>query len=547
MAVRDPQKTKQNLHSITEPEPSDVHRSGSFSNPDNTGRSERGLEKSASDTSLSELLAKAKHSPGKKERPDCPPSYKEALHRKALIQAGNLSEEEVERQAQNSRRAKELYEKSMRQYEQTANDSADSVSRDPPSYEEHQQRQHQRNGNKRSNSQPMKSTQSPKMSRRSKSNSPDVLQARLRQEQERDRMSEESSSSSCESSSDRSSPISSFHRSSPARVRSHTSEGLTRHHKQTASKTDSDLKQTSSSRENRKSPARHKSASPHRRRHRDREHSCSDPKLDRTFVSQLQNDHNVNRTNLFRSKSDSSEHLHKIEKFRDFITDDISVSEKENRKPVDVQKLLGWSIRRTESDSRPSHRVNSSGIRSVRNRDWHKELAEHYSKEKDRPMPEQRVHQPVVRGPLYVTKGQQQDSNGEGDKPRRRWQPPVHPTKDLIWKQENKPARPAASSQSNSSTSASNKTAPTNNTQRRHSLPNFKQNLAVADHRGLPQNQGVPQSRGIPAQCQEVVPPMPHFEPEREPEPEVAGISWSVAKLRNLYDKPKPQTSGAYV
>ncbi|KAK2156118.1 hypothetical protein LSH36_221g02021 [Paralvinella palmiformis] len=199
---------------------------------------------------------------------------------------------------------------------------------------------------------------------------------------------------------------------------------------------------------------RRRSASRSRERRFDQRNS--DPKLSSTKSAQI--------TNLNRSKSDSQEHIDKVNRFKAFR------AYENNKENISLEELRADSViseYRCRAEQRPSNEYtrppreessrrrnvqnscvlrttsdkhqNSDSISasrrlsipsSVRNRDWHKELASQYTETFFQPEKLEEAPNKVIRFGYLNSKEQCPTS---AEKTRPRWTPPIHPTKDLIY------------------------------------------------------------------------------------------------------------------
>jgi hypothetical protein len=96
------------------------------------------VEKSSSDTNVLDQFHKSSGAVGRRDcvqkRPDRPPSYQEAIHRKVLLKSGNgttqavtYTEKDIVEQSANSANARKLYEESLKKYNQTIEGSSSSA------------------------------------------------------------------------------------------------------------------------------------------------------------------------------------------------------------------------------------------------------------------------------------------------------------------------------------------------------------------------------------------------------------------------------------
>ena len=126
---------------------------------------------------------------------------------------------------------------------------------------------------------------------------------------------------------------------------------------------------------------------------------------------------------ILRSKSDSSEHFHSVLKFRhapppQSSSDEDSYSTKAPTPPPAMKENTNPQLRQSRR----------SGIRSMRSKRWHQEMAEQYSQPcyqcpdpEDLPPTQPKYSYAVISSPPP-----------EEGNCKRRWVPPVHPTKHLL-------------------------------------------------------------------------------------------------------------------
>ena len=279
-----------------------------------------------------------------------------------------------------------------------------------------------------------------------------------------------------------------------------------------------------------------------------RAHRNSDTKL------QDKAQKNKNNVNLSRSKSDSSEHLHKI-KFKDMKSmENTAISQTIKSRPkseiISPGKGLpdcGWTSKK--------------GIASMRNKDWHKDLAEKYSQVFYEPT------KPTVETHYaYVKPTAQQNTSNDEPKSARRWKPPVHPSKDLVVVSQNKVPR----DESMRSKTTNNKRYMSQTQQRQHNdnrnvMPHNAQHVLKTTSKpdespAKPTPKHTPVEYVQPIQQAAYVEAVPvkqstHIQavssasvdeassPAEEEEP---AINWSVSELRSIYDKSANKRSSAH-
>ena len=294
------------------------------------------------------------------------------------------------------------------------------------------------------------------------------------------------------------------------------------------------------------------------------------------------------KANLSRSKSDSSEHLNKLSNVKQTYssstdTDDDrpvvlrtrrmgkslskerlnhdtasprSASKSSERpKSVDYGRMLKQlqeqepSLDAGDSGSEPAIRTRRKSW-TVKNRDWHKELAEQYTGGKAAPSSagrEKRHTQPIFTyrgGSVPQGQSESHDADTEdSEKPRRRWVPPVHPSKDLIMcngtadgsKQQQQQRAKESSAAAHVHRSASHATAlkPKSNYVPTHVLLEAQQQAEVRDG-----------EHAFSAHLQYRHSDSPPTSPSDHDDSDVdiddgRKLSWSVSKLRGLYDASK--------
>ena len=404
-------------------------------------------------------------------RPQRPPSYQEAMNRKSLLKSGApvyyVSEADIVQQSVNSARARELYEKSMQQYmEQDVPKKQQYMEQDVPK------------------KQPTRVVLRQTYTQIDADNNDTDFKEHSSQGNnyynENKHKQEFMNTFTCNKSLD------SLHR-----FNSISSSGSN----------NSDVHSRKNSFNHQHTHHRHQRENRVRRDRRG--HRNSDTKL------QDKAQKNRNNVNLSRSKSDSSEHINKI-KFNE-------LKAMENKGLLEIQNRPKYDIISTEKNLSDLW-GNRKGIASVRNRDWHKDLAEKYSHV---------FYEPTVSLAetqyAYVKSTKQQ--NVDGTETKRRWKPPVHPTKDLVVLSENKNSR------------AKN----TNNkrfmSQQRQASDNQKSSVVKPEVCYIEQCSTV---RQMPRQTS-MLPSKSVSTTACDAPEELDNINWSVSELRSLYDKAPRQ------
>ena len=515
-------------------------------------RQVRSVEKSASDSSILDTyqpgqeasVRKVSDSAVERRRPEKPPSYQEAIKRKSLIQSGALTyqatETELLQQRQNNMRARQLYEESMRRYQEENRDSPT-----PSSSGSHSE---EKAASFSSSSQEAEEqiyetmTYSPeKCVETALQSQPPPQEAHRHHTAEEPQRRKDSSCSrngSMERRHSEQQPPApqqeqivhidnrDLHSTSSSR-RAAQSNGVTNtvHRKQYSQSQDAPQSKTDSrestpvrrhhsheriSRENRNNNQNERPKSRSKSREKRHGHRSSDTRLEN---SRSKEDRELSRlrSNLIRSKSDSQEHLNKIAKFKELKPLDNNIIEKCKRAKIE--------------DFHPALDMAGEGsprrIQSVKHKDWHRELAEKYNQVFYQPedVPQ---NKPVQYAYIKSTK---QEAN-ENERPKRRWTPPIHPSKDLIIKNEgevrtrkNTPPRTIVKSE--------------NDFRNGQQYENARKNNSVAEKENRP---AVPE----PAPSN----PPRHMDTEQEKDFTMGdpnSISWSVARLRNLYDDGKSE------
>ncbi len=160
----------------------------------------------------------------------------------------------------------------------------------------------------------------------------------------------------------------------------------------------------------------------HGRRHKPRDQRLSDTRLENKTKNEL---NRQGRSGLSRSKSDSSEHLNKLGRFKELQALDSNIIEQYRKSMLNAEN-------EALKDSQQQLAARKPVNQSVRHRDWHKVLAEQYSDMFYTPPVETNNNNKVIYA--YASKQPVGNDNQKQDAERtkKRWQPPVHPTKDLI-------------------------------------------------------------------------------------------------------------------
>lgn len=473
-----------------------------------------GVERSASDSSLCERM----ETESTWQRPKNPPSYQEAIQRKAC--RVSVSPQEIESQRHKNALAKKLYEESLKKLQENAIPRRASkeclatprqAAGSPPCYETACQRAEQIREQKRERT-------PPKYVKRDSNSSPAAELVRKNSDQ----------------------------------IKANSS--LPGSRETTPTRSDSSREGSM----NRK----------HRRRSKDRRigHRNSDSKLSSPIKLNKQSEQNLNR-----SKSDSSEHLHRIHKFKGMVVNDnkenieakvqpekldhltcgrgstperkLEKTTKENenmrrQKLTKSQENISFNVLTdslTDSDSaeKPEHRKSVSLTRSIKNRNWHKDLAEQYSDSHF--VPSENVPKYSYAAPKESSRTLENEAT-----PRRRWAPIVHPTKDLVITY---------------SPSASNRSSASIRRVQSHGTGDMQHRRPVNEDKPKPQTVAPPHPSESPAPSpakDNLVKPMEQVvQAEEEPS---TSLGWSVSQLRSLYAgakgpsdakdnfQPKPQS-----
>ena len=528
-------------------------------------RQMRSVEKSASDSRVTECFQPQRvhsvHNDRQKfshaqlaverRRPDKPPSYQEAIQRKSLLQNGSLyqaSEKELMEQRQNSDRARQLYQESMRKYMEEQPNKADlslpevdqtdhkaQTPNEEPVYET-MSLAHETQVAQMAHPQEVKKSPTQEC----KHTPTSIVSAN----QSHDQAQSQDYRQSHDQSNNGQPPKSHIHNNRNLNGHGHerTSQKSVHNNNnsekrvsesgqdciQKPQKRDSESREStpvrknsherSSSKDNRANNNQNTERPKSRSKSREKRHGhrSSDTRLEN---SRSHEDREFRRSNLIRSKSDSHEHLNKIGKFKELKPLDNNIIEQYKR------AKLEWNLSQDGmSNEEPKRR-----IQSVKHRDWHRELAEQYN---------QIFYQPTTgqqKSPQYAyVKSTKQEAN-ENERPKRRWTPPVHPSKDLVIKNEgenrvrkNTPPRTVVKSENdfrNGQQYENSRKTASSEKENRPAPSDFVQMRAEVSH-------GVKGDE--PENTQE------DFALAKSKE-----LSWSVAHLRNLYDENKNETDGS--
>ena len=287
------------------------------------------------------------------------------------------------------------------------------------------------------------------------------------------------------------------------------------------------------------------------------------------------------KSNLSRSKSDSSEHLNKLSNIKQTYssstdTDDDrpvvfrhrripkSLSKErlaqdtssprglsksaERPKSVDYSRLLkdladqGLDIVDDNKKDKSERQRRKSW--TVKNRDWHKELADKYTGPAKIPANHEhnRHTQPIFayRGTVPQMSSESQDTQvEEGEKPKRRWVKPVHPSKDLILNNGEEPRRGSKDYSLNHVHRSSSHAASLNNKKNNYTpthvlleQQNNQQNNTDNAHLVQFNNTQCRNSDSPPSSTSEREDSDADFDSSGR-------LTWSVSKLRGLYDASK--------
>jgi hypothetical protein len=458
---------------------------------------QKAIERSASDTRIFEhtqqqLSPVSGNGQGLNDwkRPDKPPSYQEAIHRKSLLKSGmpiyNISEKDIIEQKANGARARQLYEESMKRYMEgetsesensdiTVNSTCKSVvscSKSPPPYQRPLESKIEQS---RKVSPPSSARQSPEK----------------HSDCENVSINKHKGTNCADNSSDKSLRTSVQRSDSGSKSPSGDREARS-------------LKVHDQPRSRSEGHSHKREKTPSRSRDRSRGHRLSDTRLENSRNRERQ----TRATNLCRSKSDSSEHINKIGRFKEL-------------KPLDGNVGDKYSKARSRSESSPAlddlpNRQRRRSVNSVKHRDWHKDLAEQYSKVFYQPSKEEKPAPPAIQY-SYVRANQE---TGESDKGKRRWMPPVHPSKDLVVSGSHNGHSVKDQRRKNVVTRSSSKPELA-----QHEVQSDSQRSDTSDKENRP-------SREKPTE------EVPSRTTDTEPPEEEVMFTVSVKTLRNLWDNP---------
>ena len=375
--------------------------------------------------------------------------------------------------------------------------------------------------------------------------------------------------------------------SAPEYIRPHSSptkEAKPANKKDSGKGSGSNQTQTPTSVNSSKDSDKHKKA----QRTRRHGHRFSDTRLENARAEKAR------VTKVARSKSDSSEHINKLAKFQQYSAAAVESTDSEDEWPVVMRtKRISKSVERSPSKEKltavDSHheRVSKSAervvpavlhsktevvsrsksvgkqpaaldsssdspsepmqhrprIQSLRHRDWHKELSETYSKVFYQPEEAPRAQFAYVRS---TPREEPPSSEAEPARARRRsWVPPVHPTKDLVVV-SNPPTN------YNKDYTLRSKSSPPKSVvieeKKSVSLPSSPIKQPSSSSKPHPSSQSH-QHKSTPTQPSRPTPSQSSSDrPVSDSDSEggftcaePTGISWSVAKLRNLYDEQQQQ------
>ena len=288
---------------------------------------------------------------------------------------------------------------------------------------------------------------------------------------------------------------------------------------------------------------------------------------------------------LSRSKSDSCEHLNKLSNLKSNYssstdTDDErptsaplrsrrvakSVSKEklapsvERPKSVDYSRLLEQVHERSVEAG--DDVINSVGNRArrkswtVKNRDWHKELADQYtgklptSSTSGEPQRSKTVandvHSHHHTKPAFAYRNHSTVTSSAVEEERarsRRWEPPVHPTKDLILYDSDGNAIETTSSSDNlSPRGGATSGFPAAGAQRQVQTDFTPTHVRIAEEEKRRMSQGTSSSyRNSDSPPSS---PSEHDDSDIDFERSGGALSWSVSKLKSLYDNSKEAVSG---
>ena len=430
----------------------------------------RSVEKSASDTSVVDQFENNARRHGWK-RPSKPPTYQEAIQRKSLLKSGlplyQVSQQDVKQQREKSSKAAQLYQDSMKRYQLQADDPSDDrrneghvtyekevevtpqpqpqlacqnempFKRPPPPTRQidHPKRNTREDDVKRQS----QSADVEKYSRREITPPSDDQKSRRQHYTagEEDRHRTELQRHSYISQHSGTEQIYSARgqreqgRNSDPRSKSVNDRIRRDHSNVLGSENESDrnfhIDEYKIKREHH--TTRQQTPPYQQNNNKEKQHRRSKPRDQRLSDTRLENNktkefHRQHKSGLTRSKSDSSEHLNKIGRFKELQALDSNIIEHYRK-----SKLNAENEALKDSEGFFVGRSRRRSVNSVRNRDWHKDLAEQYSDMFYMP-PQEPNNNKVIYS--YAGRQQVNNENQEEERPKKRWQPPVHPSKDLV-------------------------------------------------------------------------------------------------------------------
>ncbi len=430
----------------------------------------RSVEKSASDTSVVDQFENNARRLGWK-RPSKPPSYQEAMQRKSLLKSGpplyQVSQNDVQRQREMSSRAAQLYMESMKRYQRQVDDPSDgraneghvpldshvddgaapqqsdaaaaaaaaAFRREPPPTRRVADVKHisdagrVRKAEEREFS-PPRAAQDAERHREARGGTAREAHVSRSVQAERHSLSPHRAETNTDVKHSRDQ-----RRNSDPRTRSSSSRNRRGHsnsNTSTSSENESNKNEQRKFEENKVKREQQQSSrqqSPgysqgnnrerHSRRNKPRDQRLSDTRLEKS--NELNRQH---KSGLTRSKSDSSEHINKLGRFKELQALDSNIIEQYRKYKLNAENE---ALKDSQEFGRPRRR----SINSVRNRDWHKDLAEQYKDVFYMPPQETNNNSNNV---IYTYARQQSitSDSEDSEKQKKRWQPPVHPSKDLI-------------------------------------------------------------------------------------------------------------------
>ena len=425
----------------------------------------RSVEKSASDTSVVDQFENNAKRHGSK-RPSKPPTYQEAIQRKSLLKSGlplyQVSHQDVEQQREKSSRAAQLYQESMKRYELQAEDPTQGRANEgyiPDSVQLESRPVRQQPAVRQSDG-PYR--REPPPTRQIDHGSKTGIDARRQQQQLVDLRHEKRETTT----SDQQRKHRDYHASKEderfnkeiqrhnvaqqqteqvysSKVQRRGSDPRSRN-ANIRNRRDHSSSNMSSSSENdscriqqgysdeynmKREHVPRQQASPNRqtnnkerhgKRNKSRDQRLSDTRLDNNKANEM---YRQSRSGLTRSKSDSSEHINKIGRFKELQALDSNIIEQYRKSMLNAEN-------EALKDQSSAGRQRRKSINSVRNRDWHRDLAQQYSDVFYMPPPEANNNNKVIYA--YANREGVTNDNQVDERPKRRWQPPVHPSKDLI-------------------------------------------------------------------------------------------------------------------